>query len=404
MIRMIKLMISMCMLLSFLITGTDVKPPSPTETGESQFGFFPTGLYTVPYENIPEIQPAGFNMVQVYHDTQTLDEAIAYLEAAQANGLWVMQNMPRDFIDAGDEFWIEWVTRLSQYDALKWWYLPEEPTLRGVDHATLRRLYDIIHQYDPQNRPVAMYFGIIGPLDQWCDIADLIIVGCYPEYSQAPRACMKTWIDAAHLGCPSTPLVGAASLFDSRTFGLPGSYPSPFQARFDAYTALIDGAQGLFWFSYADGVQIPELWKGIHSLVAELNSLAPVLQQGSAGLEIQARVLDGPEQSLPVNGITYNSIQFMHKGNHSQAHLFASNLSEKPVRAEFSGLPAGLTSVTVLFEDRTLPVSQGAFSDDFAGNDVHVYRLWDETPTAAAPQAAPPSTTAPGETGPDQPG
>jgi hypothetical protein len=362
------------LLLVLILDGrTDLVPKVSVVGKVADLGFFPLGLYTVPSDGFDEVREAGFNLVQIYHWTQSLDEAKAYLEAADAVGLKVNQNMPDDYLLAGDAFWIEWVTTLSAYDALAWWYLPEEPIYRNRDPDAMARLYEIVHQYDPQHRPVALYFGVIGRFEDWCEMADIIMVGCYPEYMVKPRACMKTWIDAAQKACPSKVVVGVSPFFDSNDFGVRGGHPTPYEARFDAYTALIAGAKGLNWFSYQEGAYLTELWQGLHGIVRELNELGPVLLSPDIQQMATANIISGPAQSPRAYGYTYGSIQVLEKQERGEAYLFASNLAEDTVVVEFSGLSPDILAVDVLYEGRRIPVSGGSFRDTFAAADVHVY-------------------------------
>ncbi len=342
--------------------------------------FIPIGLYDVPSTAFQEVKERGFNTVQLYYDTQTLAEAEDYLQKAGDAGLRVIQNMPRASLSAGDDFWIQWVSELSKYDSLLWWYLPEEPTLHGDSHADLERLYTIVHQYDPQHRPVATYFGIFGPLDEWCDTVDIIFVGCYPEYSNEPRACMKAYIDEARRSCPNKSFVGVPAFFDSAEFGQPAGYPSPQEARFDAYTALIDGTYGVNWFSYQAGVGLPDLYQGITQIAAELNQLKPALISPYAYQTIGVSIIAGPLKSpITQSGDIYDSIQILQKQTSSNSYLFASNMATDMVTAKFTGLPWSITSIEVMFENRTIPVKYGVFRDSFDAYGVHVYRLLSDT-------------------------
>lgn len=336
--------------------------------------YFPLGLYTVPINKLQEVQAGGFNLVQLYHDTQSLEEAISYLEAAEEAGLMVLQNMPRDFLDASDEFWIKWVTTLSAYDSLAWWYLPEEPTLRGVPRASLARLYTIIRQFDPKQRPAATYFGIEGPLTEWCEVVDIILAGCYPEYAGEPRSCMKTWIDNARKDCPSKPVIGVPSFFDTRDFGRTGGHPSVHEARFDAYTAIIAGAKGLNWFSYQNGIRLPDLWVGLKDIVKELKELTNIIKEQDELRTITVEVISGPEKSPRHSGQVYDSIQMLQK-ERDETYLLASNLAADTLVAEFSGLDPDVIAAEVLFEKRVIPISGGKFEDSFRQFDVHIYRL-----------------------------
>lgn len=341
---------------------------------ESPLEYLLLGLYTVPIESFSTVKEAGFNTVHIYHDTQSLSEAKQYLEAAEDLGLKVSQNMPRDYLSEGDGFWIDWVTSLSVYDNLVMWYLPEEPDVRGVAHNSLARLYEIVKQYDPQDRPVALYFGGTQNLEIWCDVADIILIGCYPEYHGEPRACIKTRIDIAREACPSKPVMGVPPFFDSRDFDHPGGYPTPHQARFDAYTSLIAGAKGLNWFCYQNGARLSELWSELQNIVAELNELAPVIISPNSLQSAKTKVISGPLHVSISYGGTYDSIQILQKGPKGN-YLFATNLSPESVESEFSGLPMDVYAVDVLYENRTIQVSRGSFRDMFAGLDVHIYQF-----------------------------
>jgi hypothetical protein len=347
-------------------------PGNVSSNGAGNLDFMPLGLYTVLADEFHAVRAGGFNMVQVYHDTQSLDEAQAYLEAAKAEGLKVLQNMPRDYIHADDSFWIRWVSTLSTSDALAMWYLPEEPTLRGVSHADIARLYNIIHQYDPKHRPAATYFGIEGPLNDWCDVVDIIMAGCYADYEGEPRACMKLWIDTARQDCPSRTVIGVPPFFDASDFGRSGGHPTPHEARFDAYTALIGGAKGLNWFSYQNGARLTELWDGLQGIVGELHELSPVILSSTGPQTATVSVISGPTQSPDVEGHVYDSIQLLQK-EVPATYLFASNLATDTVVAEFSGLSPDVVAVDVLYEGRRIPVSGGSFRDSFAEADVHIY-------------------------------
>ena len=331
--------------------------------------FVPLGLYAVSEDDFGKVKAGGFNMVHQYDSRQSLAGAKAYLEAAQVAGLKVRQNMPDQYLYAGDEFWIEWVTTLSAYDNLAWWYLPEEPT----DHAAIARLYGIVHQYDPRHRPATTYFGTIEGLEDWCDVVDIVMIGSYPEYHGYPRASMKTAIDAARKACPSRVVIGVPQFFDSSDFGGSGGYPTPHAARCDAYTALIAGAKGLDWFSYERGARLTDLWEGLQGIAHELNELGPVVLSPDVPQTVTVDVISGPTQSPKTFSYVYDSIQVLQK-EQGGTFLFASNLATGTVVAEFNDLSPDVLAVDVLYEGRRIEVSAGAFRDSFSEADVHVYR------------------------------
>jgi hypothetical protein len=289
-------------------SGESRLPAKATDSG------FTLALYDVPMEALPAVRAAGFTFVHVYDSRQSLTDAIRYLAAAEAVGLQVIQNMPSAHLHDGDEYWIEWVSTLAAYDNLAWWYLPEEP--RVADYEAMRRLSEIVHEYDPHGRPAATYFGTTH-LARWCDVPDIMLVPAYPDYHRAPRAVARAWLDIAWDACPGKTVVSVQTLFDANFDGT-GDRPTPVEARGDAYTAIIAGSQGLAWYSYYRGKDLPVLWSAVQELAGEFATLAPVITSPPVSQTIHALVLSGPLYSPDFEGHTYDSIQILQK-THSGA-------------------------------------------------------------------------------------
>ena len=184
---------------------------------------------------------------------------------------------------------------------------------------------------------------------------------------------MKTWIDTAREDCPSRTVIGVPQFFDSSDFGRTGGHPTPHEARFDAYTALIAGAKGIVWFSYQNGVKLTELWEGLQEVAKELYELGPVILSSDSPQTVSVSVISGPTQSPEHYGYVYDSIQILQK-EEGGAYIFASNLATGTVIAEFTDLSSDVIAVDVMYEGRSIPVSNGSFRDSFAEADVHIYR------------------------------
>jgi hypothetical protein len=349
-------------------TLTPTRAPTFTPIKDIAPGF-PLGLYDVPLEEFPAVREAGFEFVHIYDSGQSLADAVHYLTAAEEAGLQVMQNMPSAHLRDGDEFWIEWVSTLAAYDNLTWWYLPEEP--RSTDHETMRRLYEIVREYDPKGRPAVVYFGTTH-LARWCDISDIMLLPAYPEYHGAPRAVARAWLDIAREACPAKTVVSVQTLFDTNFDGT-GDRPTPVEARSDAYTAIIAGSQGLAWYSYVRGKDLPDLWPAVQEVAEEIKTLAPVIASPLISQTVHAQVLSGPTHSPGFEGHTYDSIQVLQKTHAGVTYIMAVNLAEAPVTVQFEGLSERTTEVSVLFEERTLPIENGVFCDEFSPAAVHIY-------------------------------
>jgi hypothetical protein len=340
---------------------------------------FPLSLYNVQIPSFAAVKSAGMDWVHQYDSIQSEGEAITYLQAAESAGLEVVQNMPADYLTYPEAFWADRIDALSPYDTLSVWYLPEEPT----DHGSVEVLHDLVRLRDPDSRPAGTYFANLLALDGWCDVMDILFVGAYPEYSGEPRVSMMARLDIAQEACPGLPIVGVPMLFDTNYDGT-GDYPTPHEARADAYTALIAGASGLQWYSYELGQNVPDLWQAVQDIVGEMNSLEAVITEPDSSSPATVQILSGPVQSPETSGRSYDSIQFVQKENLGEQYLFVVNVAEDTVEARFSGLPGSAVHAVVLFEDRSVPITGGAFSDTFAAADVHVYKV---TATNEPPQA-----------------
>lgn len=351
------------------VPGPMPAPTLPASFPQPALPNWPIGLFDISLAEHNNLQSTGFDTVHQFNSTQTLPQSIAYLNSAEAANLQVIQNMPSSFLYESDEFWINWVQTLSPYNALALWYLPEEPT----DYGAAKRLYHIVREYDLQQRPAVTYFPITN-LSGWCDTVDGILIGSFPEYWNVVHANIFARVDLVQEACPGWPVIGTPMFFDTNLDGT-GDYPSPAEARFDAYTAIIAGAKGLHWFSYFRGVGLTDLWAELQTISLELSSLKNVLTSSSVEQSIQLQILSGPTNSPQIEGQVYNSIQSWQAEYQGNTYIFATNLATDMVTARFTGLTNRTDPVEVLFESRSVDVVNEAFEDAFAPNEVHVYYL-----------------------------
>jgi hypothetical protein len=340
-------------------------------TAQGNVSRFPLGLYAVPPEELPSVRAAGFDFVHIYDSQQSLSNAIRYLTLAEEAGLQVMQNMPVGHLHDGDEFWIDWVSTLAAHDNLMWWYMPEEPG--ADDQAAMRRLYQIVRQYDPKGRPAALYLGTTH-VEGRCDMSDILVVPAYPEYHEAPRVDVWYWIDTARQACPDKAVISVPALFDANFDGT-GDRPTPAEARTDVYTAIIGGSPALAWYSYSRGKDLPDLWPAVQEIAKEIKGLTPMLTAPPVAQTIQARVLSGPTYSPSVEGYRSGAIQISQKNHAGTTYILAVNLAEESLAVQFEGLPENAVQVNLLFEERTLPVMDQAFRDEFSASAVHIYKV-----------------------------
>lgn len=304
---------------------------------------FPLGLYCVEDPlDFPEIAAAGFNLVQPWrfeggYDERypaTVEAALAYLDAAQEQGLRVFMSLPlydeqssyySRFVDPdgrrrGFAAIRERVSRLRDHPALFGWYLFDEPDhpLAPVDPADLRRGYDEIKLADPAH-PVGIASGIV--LDEsypYFDCFDLFLPDplevpfCPPAAMLGPNleAALRElrprgkqviqYVQIYNIGKDLRCMAGREELAPF------ARYPTLEEIRFMSYFALLRGARGVilncFRFDYGregghSGDDIsrganPRQWEVVAQAAAELVEIgerlvrAPAVEPAEAGIAI----------------------------------------------------------------------------------------------------------------------
>ena len=145
------------------------------------------------------------------------------------------------------------------------------------------------------------------------------------------------------------------------------------EIRAAVWSSLIHGARGIIYFNHSFGgdcqtqhILRDACGEAVRPWVTEVNrqitGLAPVLN---------APFLDGAVAHAP--GV--DAAVKVHGGD---LYVFAGSAQADPQEAQFTlgCLPGTAVTATVLDEDRTVAISNGAFKDTFAdGNAVHLYRI-----------------------------
>ena len=144
-----------------------------------------------------------------------------------------------------------------------------------------------------------------------------------------------------------------------------------------AYWAIVNGATGIFYFTWPDFQGNPPALAAATQAFSELTSL-------------QGAIFGAAFDSLvtPPSGITT-----MSRYSQGTAYIMAVNPNPQTVQGTFAvqGLPAG-QQITVLFEGRTLTSTAGGFSDSFAGVARHVYSITSPNVTLSLSSSANPAT------------
>jgi hypothetical protein len=144
---------------------------------------------------------------------------------------------------------------------------------------------------------------------------------------------------------------------------------TPDQLKSEVWMALIHGANGIVYFVHEwtggfreDGVfRYPETIDAIRQIDATIKELAPILNAPTSNGEI------GVTSAVPIAMLT--------KRYGTATYLFAIATSPREGRASFTvgGVPSG--AAKVVDEQRTLPIVDGRFEDDFGPYATHAYKI-----------------------------
>jgi hypothetical protein len=127
-----------------------------------------------------------------------------------------------------------------------------------------------------------------------------------------------------------------------------------------AYYAILHGVTGILYFTWQAYQGDDAKMAAAGQVFSELNELSPVIFDTDVSSDL-----------TPPSGV--EAIARSHDGH---TYVIAVDPTSTPVSGDFAvaGLAAG-TTVTVMFEDRTLTAADGHFTDSFAGVARHVYRI-----------------------------
>lgn len=350
--------------------------------------FFPIGIYGIPEEHMKVCAEAGFNcsirwspgarlrgrdLKEAMSVSEERGRAVVneYLDACAKAGLLTLDWPLRfsyerlryaapgfgeacaRFLEDPLPFVIE---TIKSHPALLSVYGLDEP---GEQHRALcRQFSETIWALDPYH-PV--YLLACRKVVDWPEVYDVAGMDWYGSggrgsqiraYKAVKRGvdiCRKNRVPYWHVPMCET-YSGSSSAIDGD------------EQRAQTYACVAAGAQGMLWFVWPPRGR--DNWMALKQVAQELGELAPVLLSATPDQQIRQEPQELGE-----------TVQVLVTQHNASTYLVAVNVDPRPVEAEFS-LPASMADqATVLFEDRTVKVTQGRFSDAFPGFARHVYRI-----------------------------
>jgi hypothetical protein len=367
-------------------------------TMDMPLGFIGMEVHMRHQSDLASLVSNNMNLVHKYSSTQTVEDALLDIEAAEIAGIMVLQNMPSAKIAfAITDFWESHIRGLVNEQQIGMWYIPEEPITGSVPR--LKEIAQIIHRLDlAYKRHVCVYIynSIPSYLRDFSDrsIETISFGGVYINtFTTRPRADIKRRMEAAMTEI-RTPVLAMLEAFKYRGTNV---WTRSDTIRFDAYLSLICGCKGLLWYTYYWTVQNEELLAAIFAVCEELNGslrLGDAILFGASNSSVVGTITAGQATAPPASAyeysdssyyrVTYPSLQYLVRVWEGQTYIFAVNMAQLVgaeddggeaygITVTFSGLTG--TSVEVVNESRTIAISGGSFSDTFIPLGVHIYKI-----------------------------
>jgi hypothetical protein len=152
-----------------------------------------------------------------------------------------------------------------------------------------------------------------------------------------------------------------------------GKKATPHQVRAEVWMALIHGSKGLIYFVHQFKPTFNEhallddaaMRTAVTAIDRQIHALAPVLNSPAPA---DAAAVKSASEHVPID--------LMVRRHGGATYIFAAGMRNDATRGTFQ-VPGSSDSgaVEVLGENRTLPLQNGRFEDDFRPYDVHLYRI-----------------------------
>ncbi len=337
---------------------------------------FLLGMYGIDEKHMPEMAAAGINYVHRYtwDGAGTAEGALAYMDAAQANGMQAFMGLQRSKLIEGDEEFIaERVAALMAHPGLLCWYLFDEPDLKHqyVPPALLEREYRLIRALDPFH-PVVVTCAGDAPVPLYAGAMDVHWTQVYGDTNR-----VATRLDKHRDMLPEgMPISAILHCYDRAQSSLPAEQrdPAKFQPdgrmmRANAFMALAHDASCLSWWWWGHGggtrfmtvPNAPEEWAALQQTMADVRSLEPVL---TADGEVHRSVIEAEGAQVHV----------WEKRLDDRTVIIAVNRDDIDCDVKLTPVTlANDAALTVLFEQRAAALADGELSEHFGPREVHVY-------------------------------
>jgi len=340
------------------------------------FGFY---CYSPVYPTLPEEEAVkGFNLISPYQKIlpETFKERKAYMDRCAQLGLKVNYNLLSVSGGGGVSSLIEGLTGAQKkerlvseviafrdHPALLSWYISDEPTGNNISPATLEEIYETVSKLDPWHPVSIVFMAPFLAAKKYQNALDIVMADPYPVPNSPVTIVgnVAGQLSAEFKGIKPVWIV--PQVFGGGEWW--GREPSLQEVRSMTYQAIIKGARGIQYFVRQGLNLFPKstsTWGECGRIAVEIAGLTPWLLSD--------------EEPVPVKSGSQNILvtSAIHDG---QLLILAVNTGNSPQTTGFTISRPVSGKASVIFENRSINVGSGNFSDQISafGSQAYLFNL-----------------------------
>ncbi len=356
------------------------------------------GLYRGPTEeHLARLDRAGMKVICAQNEVGLKhindDTIVAWMHGDEPDNCQGLATYWENSLEKIEEAWGP-----QPYANLEEWQKVFGPHGAPIPPRWVQEDYERIKTRDP-SRPVYLNLGTGVALDQlggrgirsrhpedyydYSKACDIVSYDTYPDRAGGARKG-KLWYVARGVKRLYEYSGGEKivwNIIEGSRSSATGNRPTPESLRSEAWMSIIHGSRGICYFVHLFQPQFveagvlgdTELMQGMRDLHREILALAPVINSPTLENAVSVR------SSVPVTepdmlSDDLQAIAAMAKSYNGDTYIFSIRMEGTPAQGEFHVTTSG-TRVEVLGEGRTIPISNGRFTDRFDGYQVHLYRI-----------------------------
>ena len=341
--------------------------------------FFPFGFYcyspvhpTLPEEEVVK----GFNMISPYQRIvpETLSERKAYMDRCSELGMKVHYNVLSVSGGGGVGSQVQGVTEeqkrerlineiitFRDHPALLAWYIADEPTGHKVAPEVLKEAYRTIREHDPWHPVSIVFMAPFLAAKNYSDALDIVMADPYPVPDIPVTMVGNITGQLVSEFAGKKPVWIVPQAFGGGEWW--GREPSLQEMRTMTYQGIISGARGIQYFIRQGLNFFPKstaAWAECGRMAVEIAELTPWLLSDETAI----RVISGS-----------GNIMVTSARHDDKLLILAVNKTNSPQTAGYS-LDGGISGrARVIFENRTVNVNGGYFSDNLPAFGSQAYMI-----------------------------